>query len=240
AAFGGLIEAIYKTHGRVDGVIHGAGVIEDKRLEQKSDDSFDRVFETKTRSAFTLSRKLRPDSLKFLVFFSSMAGRFGNRGQSDYAAANEVLNKLAIVLDRKWPARVVAINWGPWQTGMVSPEVQRQFAQRGVQLIPPADGARVLDEELRKGTGGEVEIVLGDGPWKHLIAETAPSAAPGTLPLIVDPPRVVSGGAVEIIRTLNLHEDLYLSDHELDGKPVLPLAMAMELAAELVQEAWPE
>src|SRR5690606_11139127 len=57
---------------------------------------------------------------------------------------------------------------------------------------------------------------------------------------IVDPPRVVSGGAVEIIRTLNLHEDLYLSDHELDGKPVLPLAMAMELAAELVQEAWPE
>ena len=127
-------------------------------------DSFDRVFDTKADSAFVLSRKLRPESLKFLVFFSSVAGRFGNRGQADYAAANEVLNKLAIYLDRAWPGRVVSMNWGPWATtGMVSPEVRRQFAERGVDLIPPSVGRRRLEEELHYGRQGEVEVIIGGG-----------------------------------------------------------------------------
>src|SRR5262249_31726398 len=154
-----LIDRMYQSHGRIDGVIHGAGIIEDKLIEDKKAESFDRVLRTKALSAFILSRKLRPESLKFLVFFSSVAGRFGNRGQADYAAASEILNKVALDLDRKWPGRIVSINWGPWaKTGMVSSEVRRQFAERGVPLIEPSDGRRALDEELRLGKKGEVEV----------------------------------------------------------------------------------
>src|SRR6185295_10579490 len=154
-AFGGLIDEIYRSFGRLDGVIHGAGVIEDKLIADKTPESFERVFDTKVDSALVLSRKLRPDALKFMVFFSSVAGRFGNRGQGDYAAANEVLNKLAICLDRAWSARVVAINWGPWDTpGMVSPELRKQFAKRGVELIPTSTGLRLLQEELDFGHRG--------------------------------------------------------------------------------------
>ncbi len=161
-AFGRLIDEIYQLYGRVDGVIHGAGIIEDKLLEDKAVDSFDRVFDTKADSAFILSQKLRPDSLKFLVFFSSVAGRFGNRGQADYAAANEVLNKLAVFLDCRWPGRVVSINWGPWEKrGMVSPELQREFARRGVALIPLALGRRRLDEEVCYGGKGAAEVIIG-------------------------------------------------------------------------------
>src|SRR5262249_39201390 len=101
AAFTGLIEQLYAAHGRIDGVVHGAGVIEDKLVEDKAPESLDRVFDTKVDSAFVLARTLRPDGLRFLVFFSSIAGRFGNRGQADYVAANEVLNKLARRLDRE-------------------------------------------------------------------------------------------------------------------------------------------
>jgi acyl transferase domain-containing protein len=166
-ALAALIDDVYRQYGRLDGVIHGAGVIEDRLLADKAPDSFDRVFDTKVTSAFVLSRKLRPDTLKFLVFFSSVAGRCGNRGQSDYAAANEVMNKLAIVLDQQWPGRVVSINWGPWaRTGMVSAEAQRQFAARGIQLIEPQAGRWSLDSELRYGQKGEVEVILGAGPWE--------------------------------------------------------------------------
>jgi NAD(P)-dependent dehydrogenase (short-subunit alcohol dehydrogenase family) len=165
--FGGLVDEIYRTYGRLDGVIHGAGVIEDKLVEAKSAESFDRVFDTKVASAFVLSRKLKPESLKFFVFFTSVAGFYGNRGQADYAAANEVLNELSRYLDERWPGRVVAVNWGPWKRiGMVTPEMERQFREKGIQLIPLDAGVRLLDEEIRFGKKGEVELVVGDGPWR--------------------------------------------------------------------------
>jgi KR domain len=113
-----------------------------------------------------------------LVFFSSVAGRFGNRGQSDYAAANEVLNKLAVYLDGQWPGRVVSMNWGPWlKTGMVSAEVQREFEARGVSLIPPMTGRHLFDQELHYGQKGQVEVILGAGPWGRSSSATASSSA---------------------------------------------------------------
>src|SRR5581483_2825988 len=95
AAFKELVAAAYERHGRIDAAIHGAGVIEDKLVRDKRLDSFLRVIETKAASAVTLVEALQPDSLRFLAFFSSVSGRFGNRGQADYAAASEMLNKLA-------------------------------------------------------------------------------------------------------------------------------------------------
>jgi malonyl CoA-acyl carrier protein transacylase/NAD(P)-dependent dehydrogenase (short-subunit alcohol dehydrogenase family) len=168
-SFGDLIDSICRKYGRLDGVIHGAGIIEDKLFIDKKWESFERVFGTKTDSAFILSHKLDPETLKLLVLFSSVAGRFGNRGQCDYAAANEVLNKMAVYLDKRWPGRVMSINWGPWEkSGMVSTEMQKEFARRGVQLIPLAVGPRKLDMEILKGQKGEVELVLGDGPWGQI------------------------------------------------------------------------
>ena len=110
--FGALIDRVYETHGRIDGVIHGAGVIEDRLVRDKELESLRRVLATKAGSARTLARRLRPDDLRFVVFFGSVSGRFGNRGQADYAAASEVLNKLAQELDHRWPGRVVVDQLG--------------------------------------------------------------------------------------------------------------------------------
>ena len=240
-SFGNFIDEVYRSHGRLDGVIHGAGIIEDKLLEDKSPDSFDRVFDTKADSAFILSRKLNPDTTKFLVLFSSVAGRFGNRGQSDYAAANELLNKLAVYLDKQWPGRLVAINWGPWmRTGMVSADVQRQFAERGVQLIPPRIGCQMFDGELRSGGKGQVEVIVGNGPWESVEA-IQPSFTSLVFPLLNGvSQRVGKGGGFEITLPLNPARDRYLQDHRLDGNPVFPAAMAVELMAEVAQRGWPD
>ncbi len=147
--FGGLIDGLYERFGRIDGVVHGAGIIEDKRILDKTTTSFANVFRTKVDSALTLSQRLRPDSLRFLVFFGSVSGRFGNVGQVDYSAANEVLNKLAGHLASRWAARVVCINWGPWDAGMISDELRRLYASRGIELIAVPDGTRAFLDELR-------------------------------------------------------------------------------------------
>jgi acyl transferase domain-containing protein/NAD(P)H-dependent flavin oxidoreductase YrpB (nitropropane dioxygenase family)/NADP-dependent 3-hydroxy acid dehydrogenase YdfG len=230
AAFGALIDGIYARHGRIDGAIHGAGVIEDRLVRDKDADSLERVVATKAGSARTLVERLRPESLRFLAFFSSVSGRFGNRGQADYAAASEVLNKLAQELDRRWAARVVAINWGPWAApGMVSPEVARQFADRGVGLIPLEAGCRLLDEELRRGRKGEAEVLVS--------ATTAP-AQPALLADAAEPTRTADGG-LELVRRLDVARDRFLGDHRVDGTPVLPFAVAMELMAEAAAAARP-
>lgn len=142
------------------GFIHGAGVIHDKLLRDKTPESFDRVLGTKIDGALNLARLLQGESLRFSALFSSVAGRFGNQGQSDYAAANEVLNKLALWLDRQWPGRVVSINWGPWAgVGMVS-ELQEHLGRRGLGMIDPGVGCKALLDELLFGRKGEVEVIL--------------------------------------------------------------------------------
>jgi NAD(P)-dependent dehydrogenase (short-subunit alcohol dehydrogenase family) len=155
-----VLDDVYRRFGSIEGVIHGAGVIQDKLIRDKTPESYDCVFGTKVESALILSRRLKFEQLKFCVFFASVAGRFGNRGQCDYAAANEVLSKLAVDLDRRWPGRVVSIAWGPWSTiGMVS-ELEQHLGQRGLQMISPDIGPLFLDEELRLGRKGECEIVI--------------------------------------------------------------------------------
>src|SRR5581483_11744045 len=166
--FGGLIERIYTEHGRLDVVIHGAGIIEDKLIRDKTPESFDRVVHTKADSAFLLSRKLRPESLRCLLYMSSITAAFGNRAQADYAAANGIMNGLATALSAQWPARVVAMNWGPWaQSGMVSEEVRQQFLSRGIQMIPLEGGAEAALRESEAGPPDPL-VALGEGPWREV------------------------------------------------------------------------
>lgn len=252
--FGNVIGQIYQSYGRLDGVIHGAGIIEDKLVRDKSVESFNRVFDTKVDSAFILSRQLRPDSLKFLVFFSSVAGRFGNRGQCDYTAANEVYNKLAVYLDNHWPGRVISIMWGPWARngGMVSSELEKQFVKDGVVLVPRSIGPQKLDEELRYGQKGEAEVIIAGNrtPVREKTVQFISQGRPEekgksamiSWPLIGNQALLSRGasGSIEIEHCLDSARYPYLEDHKLDGKPVLPMAMALELMSEVVSLGWPQ
>jgi len=176
-----IVERTYQTYGHLDGVIHGAGIIEDKLVEEKTPESFDRVFDTKVDSTIILARLLRTESLKFFVLFSSVSGAFGNRGQIDYAAANAAMDSIAEYLDQRWPGHVVSINWGPWdKVGMVSDLVRTQLMQRGVQLISNAAGVHALEQEVYRGKKGEAQVVLGGGPWD--VASMSPSKQIARLP----------------------------------------------------------
>lgn len=157
--FASYISGLYEQHGRIDGVIHGAGVIEDRLVADKTDESFGRVFDTKVQAATVLHENIR-DDVKFVVFFSSVASAFGNRGQADYAAANDVLDKLAHCWQARIAGRVLSVNWGPWaDTGMVSDSLRRDYHRRGIGLIAPDEGVDALLHELC-AAHGEAQVVL--------------------------------------------------------------------------------
>ena len=186
-----------------------------------------------------MSKILKSDSLRFLAFFSSIAARFGNQGQTDYAAANEVLNKLAVYLDAKWPGRVVSINWNPWaDVGMTPPDIRERVSRQGMKLISPPAGCLAFHEELECGGKGVGEVIIGDGPWNRVEAQTLESEQ-GFALLNGTCVKRNDGHSAEAIVTLDPINDPYLRDHKLDGKPVFPFAAAMELMAELAQSGWP-
>lgn len=250
AEFGGVIDDIYRRYGRLDGVLHGAGVTEDKFLRDKTTESFRRVLSPKVDGAFILARRLRPESLRFFYLFSSVSARYGNRGQADYSAANEILNKLAQRLNARWPGRVCALNWGPWEaagaSGMVSPELAAQFASAGVQMVSRAGGCVAMAEEIVFGRKDEVEVVFG-GP---LFGGGGgfPERAPDPVAAVHGGPPLMAGaqmqrqsdGSIVVHRDLNTAHDLYLDDHRLDGKPVMPMAMVAELVSEVAAAGWPD
>ena len=230
-SFTTFIRTLYQEHSRIDGVVHGAGVIRDSLIINKDEESFDQVMNTKVTGAAVLAKELRQSQLSFLIFFSSISGRFGNSGQVDYAAANEILNKLAVKLNTAWPARVTAVNWGPWESvGMVNEAVRRQFDDLGISLIPLKTGVDMLMAEMlpSKARAGEV-VIFGNRELSTNIAMQMDESLPLDS-MTSRQPEDLKQKAFQF--TLGPDTHPYLLDHRIDGNPVLPAAMALEFMAE--------
>jgi NAD(P)-dependent dehydrogenase (short-subunit alcohol dehydrogenase family) len=159
-----LVE-IKRLYGPVHGFIHGAGVLADSLMFDKNESDFDRVFNTKARLARLILSELEGQPLNLVVFFSSSTARFGRRGQADYAAGNEYLNKLALRLAQNRPGpKCLSVNWGPWAGGMVNESLARLFQEEGVGLISLSEGARLFASLAGTPKHDPVEVVvLGRG-----------------------------------------------------------------------------
>ncbi|CAN5641936.1 hypothetical protein BH11PLA2_BH11PLA2_15790 [soil metagenome] len=229
-----LLHQVKVKYGPITGLVHGAGVLADRRLENLTPEQFDYVFNTKVDGAKHLFDLLGGEDLKAVVLFGSTTGRFGRVGQTAYAAANEVLNKMAQVEARKRPnARVVCINWGPWEGGMVTPALRKVFEHEGIGLIPLADGAAFLVHELN-ASGRSVEVVaLGSRPRSSNLPSpmspgvSAPLPVPAAPPSTNPPPDMV----LAFERTVDVATHPILKSHVLDGRAVLPMAVHMEWLA---------
>jgi len=223
AAVETVIQDIRKTHGSVKAVIHGAGALADRFIVDKTPEQFSRVFDTKVFGMEALLAAVADDPLQYLVFFSSVAARMGNQGQVDYAMANEVLNKQARLESLKRPdCRVISFNWGPWDGGMVTPSLRREFERQGVQLIPPAAGARCMVDEMRGDARGPVEVVIGAGlmPARdHHLTPPEVQSRPHSVPRAL---------TLSFQRELDLEQYPILSAHILGGKALVPFSLMTE------------
>ncbi|NGY63741.1 SDR family NAD(P)-dependent oxidoreductase [Lentzea sp. NEAU-D13] len=194
----------------ITGVVHGAGVLADQLIADKTPEDVARVLAPKLTGLASVLDALELERLRHVVLFSSVAGFFGNRAQSDYAMANEALNRIACSLKRSLPsAAVTAINWGAWEGGMVTPELARMFASRGIPLIPLDEGVRLFADQFTPERSGDVVCVAGP---------TTPLSTPDA-----------SGLSDVVLRRdiRSLADDPVLASHALGGTPVLPATAAL-------------
>ncbi|MFG2710598.1 SDR family NAD(P)-dependent oxidoreductase [Streptomyces goshikiensis] len=166
-----VVADVRARHGRLDGIVHGAGTLRDALLRDKEPAAFAEVFTTKVTGARHLAAAAAEHgdtpAPAFLALFGSVAGVYGNRGQTDYAAANDALDGLALAWAESFPGRVLSVDWGPWAAeagGMVTPELEREYARRGVPLIDPGAGTAAFLAELAHGTDVQVVLMAQDGP----------------------------------------------------------------------------
>jgi NAD(P)-dependent dehydrogenase (short-subunit alcohol dehydrogenase family) len=221
AALGAALARGAAALGPISGIIHGAGVLADRRIEQKTVEDFETVYRAKIGGLEALLACVPAAQLRFLALFSSAAGFYGNIGQADYALANEILNKFAHAFQRANPhCRVVAFDWGPWDGGMVTPALKQLFAQRRIDVIPIDEGAAIFVDALRPGRHDN-QLVVG-----------SPMIGPGELP--ERPLRIF-----RIHRRLRLADNPILDDHVIGGNPVLPTAFAVAWMAGAAEQLAP-
>ncbi len=99
-------ESVAKALANFDGItglIHGAGVLADKHIQDKTLDELNMVYGTKVGGLEAVLGGLDSSKLKLIAMFSSAAGFYGNTGQSDYSMSNEILNKAALQLSARNP-----------------------------------------------------------------------------------------------------------------------------------------
>ncbi len=167
AAVATALQTLQSAHGPITGIIHGAGVLSDRRADDKTAIDFKTVFAPKVDGLLALLANLDLAVLSHIGVFSSASAIFGNPGQADYAAANDILGQIAIRLANDHPhlhARSFA--WGPWEGGMVDAGLAAQFEDRGISLIPMQEGARIFTDQMLSRDPHPVQLCIGDD-WTH-------------------------------------------------------------------------
>ncbi|MCV7228013.1 type I polyketide synthase [Mycolicibacterium komossense] len=142
----------------VRGIIHAAGSVNDQLLVNMSEDDFAKVMAPKVMGTQVLHDTFKDHDLEFFVMFGSAGSTIASPGQGSYAAANAFLDAFAHYrVAQGLPA--LTIGWGPWSVGMVEElKLENIYAQRGIELITPAVGARILDRLINQKTPSVVAI----------------------------------------------------------------------------------
>ncbi|MGB7980461.1 MAG: SDR family NAD(P)-dependent oxidoreductase, partial [Candidatus Nanopelagicales bacterium] len=253
AAVATIVDQIRDAHGRIDVLLHAAGLEISKGLAKKERAEFELVFGVKADGWFNLLKAAGDLPIGATVAFSSVAGRFGNAGQTDYSAANNLLCAIASGMRRTRPdTRGIALDWTAWGgIGMATRgSIPKIMAAAGVQMLPPEAGIAWIRRELTSGPNrGEVvvagtlgmmatEFAEAGGIDPSAFADAAAQAGPMVGEVVADS---VHEGLV-VRTTLDPKEQPFLDDHRGDRvTALLPGVMGIEgmvEAARLLVPAW--
>ncbi len=159
------VDAIRTQYGKVDAVIHNAGVLADALVEKKDVAQLDSVLETKVGGALALIDAVKPE---LLVLISSWAGRFGNAAQTDYSAANEMMSRVS------GAKRTVAIDFPPWEESEMAKRIpsfkKAELKADGVTFLSDDEGVAAFLREVDSGTG---EVLIGRAVPERTVLHTA-------------------------------------------------------------------
>ncbi|WP_319772093.1 non-ribosomal peptide synthetase [Breoghania sp.] len=164
-----LVREIRETHGKLDGVIHTAGVIRDEAFARKTGEQLAAVLAPKVSGAVALDAAIGDAPLDFLAFYSSISGVVGNIGQADYAAANAFLDAFAQAretrrLAGKCHGVTRSIAWPLWRDGGMRIDAAQEDLMRRTTGLVPMETDTGLDAlcAALAGPASRVAVTPGD------------------------------------------------------------------------------
>jgi NAD(P)-dependent dehydrogenase (short-subunit alcohol dehydrogenase family) len=213
-SLGAALDEVRAEWGPITTVVHGAGVLADRLTADKTDEQFEHVMRVKATGFQNLLDLVGDDDPASVCVFSSVVVSAGNAGQCDYAAANEIAERIALDWRAARPDCLVkAIAWGPWHGGMVTADLAAAFGERDIPLIPLAGGASAFVAELAGPADDQVRCLITAGGGAG----------------------VSRGGEIEVSEV----SQAWLADHRVGGRAVVPLAVACDWMLRLVDAPGP-
>jgi NAD(P)-dependent dehydrogenase (short-subunit alcohol dehydrogenase family) len=249
AAVADVMADIRQRHGRIDVLLHAAGLEISRAIADKKPREFDLVFDVKSDGWFNLLHAAGDLPIGATVVFSSVAGRFGNAGQTDYSAANDLLCKVTSSFRATRPGtRGIALDWTAWGgIGMATRgSIPKVMEMAGIDMLPPEAGIAWIGRELTAGPfRGEVVVA---GKLGIMMAEIDPTGGldlaavdtSGSGPMIGQITGMGVHSGLTAQTTLDPVTQPFLNDHRIDGTAVLPGVMGIEAFAVLAQLAAPD
>jgi 6-methylsalicylic acid synthase len=139
----------------IRGVVHAAGVLDNRLLATVDEESLRTVLRPKVDGAWVLHELFPPGSLDFLALFSSCGQLLALPGQATYGAANAFLDALAAHRRTAGHDDTVSFGWTSWRgMGMaVNEVVDLELRVRGVADISPEEAFGAWDHAWRHGAG---------------------------------------------------------------------------------------
>ncbi|MQP66431.1 SDR family NAD(P)-dependent oxidoreductase [Niveispirillum sp. SYP-B3756] len=201
AQMAGAVAVARARFGRIDGVIHAAGLPGATTLDRLTMDEARAVIAPKVAGAAALIDLLRDDPPDFLVFCSSLAAVRPTVGQGHYAAANAVLDALAQTPDAPMP--ILSVNWNSWRTvGMAQDIWNRQATLTPLDHPRFRERVHMPDGEVRfhARLDGRTDWLLAD----HRVAGRPTMPGTGILDLILQAHVLHQGGAFQPVEIRDL------------------------------------
>ncbi|MBP2630737.1 MAG: Beta-ketoacyl-acyl-carrier-protein synthase 6-deoxyerythronolide-B synthase, partial [Firmicutes bacterium] len=147
-----LIQNVQEQYGKIDGIIHAAGMLRDNYIIKKTKAEFQEVLAPKVAGLVNLDQASKDVALDFFILFSSIAGSLGNLGQADYATANSFMDEFSryrgkLVDLQLRRGKTLSINWPLWRDGGMHVDVQTEkmmMENQGMAVMQTANGIRAL------------------------------------------------------------------------------------------------
>ncbi|MBU0485488.1 MAG: SDR family NAD(P)-dependent oxidoreductase [Proteobacteria bacterium] len=198
----GLWTELAKSPWPLKGIVHAAGVFEDRLLAEHTAEYFARVFAAKITGGWNLHQLTKDLPLDFFVLLSSATTVVCSSGLGNYVAANCFLDALAHYR-QSLGLPGLSIGWGPWaQTGMADSVGGKRLSQWAAQGLGPLDPATAL-AVFRRFLGTPVPQVLAmTMDWAKFFRQFTESSRPAFFELISEPRDAMQTDRVNLLAQL--------------------------------------
>ncbi|PEW07824.1 SDR family NAD(P)-dependent oxidoreductase [Bacillus cereus] len=230
-----LIQDIIERFGKLNGIMHSAGIIRDNYMIKKTENEWKEVLAAKVQGLVNLDQASEKVPLDFLILFSSIAGSLGNPGQADYATANAFMDHYAnyrneLVALQKRSGHTVSVNWPLWEDGgmHVNTNIERMMQEKmGMTSMKASQGIEALYNAFQSGKSQVMVIEGNEGKIRAFLDQKIVGILPptnssknvsGSLPNVSQ--ELLKENAVNYFKNL-LSSVMKLPTHEIDPEQAM-------------------